>query len=271
MKKLLFSLGFISLSLVSISSCSEEKNIIVGATPSPHAEILSSDAVQDYVESRGYTLTVKTYQDYVTPNKALNDEALDANYFQHIAYMNQEKSDYGYDIEAVCNVHYEPLNLYSKTEITSYDGLTINIINDISNVERALALLKYYGVIDDYTIDGFNASYPQDYITATTHNVTINCIAEGLLASSVDDGGVAVIPGNFALTAWGAEVCSSYTRLSESAEVAGQSANIICVRSDDVNSEKTQILIDTFAQESVKEFIEQTYGSTVVYYYSSLI
>ena len=87
MKKLLVSLFILVLFVCLVGCGSNEKTIVVGATPSPHAEILNSDAVQNYIKSKGYTLEVKVYQDYVTPNKALNDGGIDANYFQHITYL----------------------------------------------------------------------------------------------------------------------------------------------------------------------------------------
>ena len=74
-----------------LSACNNnEKTIVIGATPSPHAEILNAKAVKDYIESQGYHLTVQIYQDYVTPNKALDDEGIDANYFQHLPYLTKE-------------------------------------------------------------------------------------------------------------------------------------------------------------------------------------
>ena len=111
MKKVLLSI-FAFILLFSLASCgNDEKTIVVGATPSPHAEILNSDAVQDYIKSKGYTLEVKVYQDYVTPNKALNDGGIDANYFQHIPYLEEEIATKGYDLAVAAKVHNEPLKL----------------------------------------------------------------------------------------------------------------------------------------------------------------
>ena len=187
-----------------------------------------------------------------------------------MAFLNNEKETYSYDISGVCNVHYEPLNLYSTHDISSISNLNISIINDISNIERALALLKANAIIDDYTMEGFNISSPNDYIT-TSKGVTISCIDSGLLTHVVDDGGVAVIPGNFALTSWGATKASEYTILSETSEVAGKNANVLAVKSKDINNDKTKALMAAFKSEDVKNFIEETFGTTVVYYYSSLI
>lgn len=261
-------LGLILLSigcLVGICSCSkDEKTIVVGATPSPHAEILNSEAVQNYVESKGYKLEVKVYQDYVTPNKALNDGTVDANYFQHIPYLDTEVSGKGYDLKAACQVHNEPLNLYGKTKITDFSGKKISIINDVENVERAYKLLKANGLINSYSVENFDAQNP----VYEPSVVTIECIAEGLLHNKVDEGGYAVIPGNFALTAWGATKAASYKVFGESSEVAYP--NIIAVKTANLNSDKTNILVEALGQEAVKTFIENQYGPTVNYCFKDL-
>ena len=255
------------LSVASLlTSCgNDEYTIRVGATPSPHAEILNSEAVKSYVEAQGYELEVIVYQDYVTPNKALNDGGIDANYFQHTPYLLEEIETKGYDIVSAGEVHYEPLNLYSKNSVTEFQGKTVSIVNDVSNVERALALLKANGIIEGYDMENFNASKPNDYVTGS--KVTLECLDPGLLANKVNDDGIAVIPGNYALTAWGADKALQYKILGESKEVAGQKANIIAARKDNYNSEKINVLVAALAQKAVEEFIVSKYGPTVVYSY----
>ena len=261
MKKVISFLVAIAL-LVSLSSCGNGKTIKVGATPSPHAEILNSEAVKNYVESKGYKLEVVVYQDYVTPNKALNDGGIDANYFQHIPYLTEEIETKGYDLAVACEVHNEPLNLYGKEAKTDWSNTLINIINDASNVERAFKLLLANGLIDSYSVENFDAGNP---VYTSSIGVTIECIESGLLAKKVDEGGYAVIPGNYALTAWKASKAAEYKILGESTEVAYP--NIIACRTEDVDSEKIQILIEALSQDSVKQFIEDTYGPTVNYCY----
>ena len=248
-----------------------EKVITVGASPTPHSAILNSEVVKSYIESKGYTLNVIRYEDYVTPNKALNDQGIDANYFQHTPYLLKEVSEKEYQLSVACEVHYEPLNLYSKTAVSSYDELTISIVNDFTNVERALALLKANSIISDYTMTDFNTSNPNDYITKVDGiNVTLECLDPGLLTNKVNYDGVAIIPGNYALNAWGAEIASSYKQLGESEEVAGKLANILAVRTDDLRSEKTNILCEALSQEEVGTFINENYGPTVVYSYKDV-
>ncbi len=264
MKKL-FLIPFLALSFASITACDTTPSITVGATPSPHAEILNSDAVQNYVKNKGYNLKVKVYQDYVTPNKALNDGGIDANYFQHIPYLNKEVEEKGYDLKAACQVHNEPLNLYGKEAVSDWSNKKISIVNDASNVQRAFDLLLANNIISSYSVESFDAQNP---VYTSDIGVTIECIDPGLLHNKVDEGGYAVIPGNYALTAWSTELATSYRLISESTEVAYP--NIIAVRTSDLKSEKTNILVEALASSEVKSFIEATYGPTVAYAYKDL-
>jgi D-methionine transport system substrate-binding protein len=264
MKKVLLSI-FAFILLFSLASCgNDEKTIVVGATPSPHAEILNSDAVQNYIKSKGYTLEVKVYQDYVTPNKALNDGGIDANYFQHVPYLESEIAAKNYELSVACQVHNEPLNLYGKTPKTDWSNTTVYIVNDASNVERAYKLLVAKGLLDSYSVENFNANKP---VYESSIGVKVECIEPGLLNFKVNQGGYAVIPGNYALTAWGSTKATEYKILGESVEVAYP--NIIAVRTEDLSSEKIKVLVEALAQPEVKAFIESTYGPTVNYVYES--
>ena len=266
MKKLL-SIITLLICILSLSSCKKDENTLyVGATPSPHAEILKSDAVQNYFKERGYKLEVKVYQDYATLNKALNDKGIDANYFQHENFLNEEINNYGFDLSVACLVHNEPLNLYGKTYKEDFSGETIYIINDKSNVERAFKLLLASGLIDSYDVTNFNAGRP---VYTSSKNVKIECINSGLLAKKVDEGGYAVIPGNYALTAWGATKAAEYKVFGESTDVAYP--NIIAVRTEDLQNEKIKVLVEALSQPEVKKFIEETYGPTVNYVFESLL
>ncbi len=260
----------VNLSLASLlSGCKSDENVIkVGASPSPHATILNSDIVNSYIESKGYKLEVVIYQDYITPNKALNDEGIDANYFQHTPYLLEEVETKGYDLKVACEVHYEPLNIYSKTSISDLTNKKISIINDVSNIERALALLEANNYIESYTMEGFNVQNPNDYVTNS--KVTLECLDPGLLANKVNDDGIAIIPGNYALNAWGAEKATDYKILGETKEVAAQKANIIAARTNNVNSEKINILCEALAQEELNNFLVNNYGPTVVYSYKDV-
>ena len=262
-----FTLIFVLFFSLTLTSCKDESKIIrVGATPTPHAEILNSSAVKNYIESKGYTLEVVVYQDYITPNKALNDYGLDANYFQHTPYLNEEIANKGYKLSVACEVHNEPLNLYGLTKKTDWSNEKIYIVDDASNVERAFKLLLANGLIDSYSVENFNAQHP---VYTSTIGVTIECINPGLLHRKVTEGGYAVIPGNYALNAWGGEVSSTYKIFGESTEVAYP--NIIACRTEDLNSEKIKVLVEALSQPEVNEFFQTNYGATVNYLFKSYL
>ena len=260
---ILFALVLVS----TLTACADDEKVIrVGATPAPHAQILNSKAVQDYVKSQGYTLEVVVYQDYVTPNKALNDKGIDANYFQHVPYLEEEISNKGYELSVACEVHNEPLNLYGKENKSDWSNTKIHIINDASNVARAFELLKANGLIDSYDVTNFNAQSP---VYTSSIGVSIECVDAGLLRYKVEEGGYAVIPGNYALTAWSTEKASSYKLFGESIEVAYP--NIIAVRTSDLTSVKIRVLVDALSQPEVKTYIETTFGPTVNYLFKSYL
>lgn len=253
------------LLLTSLCSCGKDENVIkVGASPSPHSDILSCKAVTDYIESKGYELEIVEFDDYIMPNIALNDKTIDANYFQHIPYLNKEVSEKGYKISVACEVHNEPLNLYGKTSKTDWSNTTVYIINDASNVERAFQLLKVKGLIDSYSVENFDADYP---VYTSSIGVKVKCIDAGLLRFKVEEGGYAVIPGNYALNAWGVSGAQIYRIFGETTLEAHP--NIIAVRTEDLDSEKTKILVEALSQEAVREYIEANYGVTVNYLFKS--
>ena len=268
MKKIL-SLIVVFVLVLSLASCKrpgEDKKIMVGATSSPHAEILKSDAVQNYLKSKGYTLEVIVYNNWRLLNKSLNDYALDANYFQHTPYLNEDISAKGFKLSPACEVHNEPLNLYGKTSKTDFSNTIIYIVNDPTNVERAFALLKAQGLIDSYNANDFN---PQNPIYSSRINVEIKCLDATLLTRHVDEGSYAVIPGNYALTAWGTSKATNYKIFGESVEVAYP--NIVAVRTEDLGSEKTKVLVEALSQPEVKAYIEEKYGPTVNYTFKNLL
>ena len=266
MKKVIYLLTLISLVLVgTLCSCEDNEKVIrVGATPAPHAQILNSKVVQDYVKSKGYKLKVVVYQDYVTPNKALNDGGIDANYFQHIPYLNEEIANKNYKLSVACEVHNEPLNLYGKENKSDWSNTKIHIINDASNVSRAFELLKVNGLIDSYSVENFNAQSP---VYTSSIGVSIECIDAGLLRYKVEEGGYAVIPGNYALNAWDSEKAISYKLFGEDTDVAYP--NIIAVKTADLDSEKIKVLVEALSQPELKTYIESTFGPTVNYLFKS--
>ena len=242
----------------------ELETITVGASSTPHAEIL--DAVSGELEALGYDLEVVVFNDYVQPNTALADGDLDANYFQHEPYLTTFNSERGTDLVSAGAIHYEPMGIYPGTKSSLDDiaeGDTIAIPNDGSNETRALLLLQDLGYIT--LADGIDAS----------SNATIEAIVDNQLNLEITemnaeniphilaDVAFGIINGNYALQA---DLTGDDALASESADsdAAQTYANIVACRNGDENSDKIQALITALTSETCREYIESTYNGAVV-------
>lgn len=244
----------------------EDKVIKVGATSTPHGEVL--EFVKDALAEQGYDLQITIYDDYVLPNKAVADGELDANYFQHRPYLDSFNAANGTDIVSAALIHYEPFGLYgngvaSVSEVP--EGANIVIPADDSNETRALLLLWQEGLID--LPEGSNAS---DGVTildiADDHGYNITAVQADTVAAQFansDTGSLAVINGNYALAA-GLDINSAIAVEDASGDAAQTYANIIAVRNGDENSAKIQALINALKTDDVRKFIEEKYNGAVV-------
>lgn len=248
------------------SSASEGGSITVGASATPHAEIL--EQVKEVLAEQGYTLDVVTYDDYVLPNTALADGTLDANYFQHSPYLESFNASNSTDLVSAAKIHYEPFGLYGNgvDDLANLpDGATIIIPADDSNETRALLLLAQEGLIT--LPEGANAAdgvTTLDIVDAKGYNVTTvqaNTVAAQL--KNGDEGTIAVINGNYALEA-GLDIETALASEDASGDAAQTYANVIAVRSGDENSEKIRALIEALESSDIKSFIETSYNGAVV-------
>ncbi len=251
----------------STDTTSGEKTVItVGASSTPHAEIL--EAVKDKLAEEGYDLQIKVYDDYVLPNKALSDGEIDANYFQHTPYLNNYNAENGTDLVSAASIHYEPFGLYGK-DITSKDeikeGATIVIPADGSNETRALLLLQQEGLIE--LKEGANANDGVTDLDITdNHGYVIKPIQADTVAAQFqngDAGSLAVINGNYALAA-GLKSSDALAVEDASGDAAQTYANIIAVRKGEESTEKTTALVNALKTDEVKKFIEDKYAGSVV-------
>jgi len=269
MKKTIAILLSLVLILSVLTACGQKndaKTIVVGASATPHAEIL--EQVKAVLAEQGYTLEIKIYDDYVLPNTALDDGALDANYFQHTPYLNSFNESNGTKLSSAALIHYEPFGIYANevSDLTALaEGATIIIPADDSNETRALLLLQQEGLI----------TLPEDASAAV--GVTLLDIVEdngynivAVQADTVpaqlensDPGTIAVINGNYALQA-GLKVADALAVEDASGDAAQTYANIIAVRTGEENNEKIKALIDALQSDAVKTYIESTYGGAVV-------
>lgn len=247
-------------------SDSGDKVIKIGATSTPHGEIL--EFVKQTLADQGYDLQITIYDDYVLPNKALADGELDANYFQHTPYLNSYNESNGTDLVSAALIHYEPFGLYGNG-ISSVDeaaeGASIVIPADDSNETRALLLLAQEGLIT--LPEGANAV---DGVTTLDivddHGYNITTVQADTVAAQFnnsDTGSLAVINGNYALAA-GLSANDALAVEDSSGSAAQTYANIIAVRKGDENSEKITALVNALKTDEVKQYIADTYNGAVV-------
>ena len=262
MKKILVLITLLlALTLTACTSTKEDKVIRVGASPAPHAEIL--EAIRPLIEAKGYTLEIVEYTDYVFPNTNVEEGELDANYFQHVPYLDYFNENNGTHIVSVLAVHFEPLGLYpgkTATLAEIQDGAKIAIPNDATNEARALALLESLGLI---TVDPAKAAEATILdITSNPHNIEfIEIVAENLVVT-LPDVDFAVINGNYALE--GGITSKVLATEDKDSAAALTYANILAVKEGNEDSKKTQILIEALSSQTVKDFIEDNYYPVVI-------
>lgn len=244
-------------------SGTESKGTIkVGATPAPHAEIL--EVAKDLVAAEGYTLEIVEFDDYVTPNTSLEDGSLDANYFQHITYMNDFNNEYGTHMVSAAGIHYEPFGLYAgKVSALAdlQDGAQIAVPNDGTNEARALLLLEQEGLIK--LKEGVGLSATKSDIAENPHNYEIMELEARLLPTTLKDVDMAVINGNYAIDA-GLKVSDAVAVEAADGTAAEAYVNVLAVKEGNENSEGIQALVKALQSDEVRTFIEETYDGAVV-------
>ena len=235
------------------SSAASDNVITVGASPSPHAEIL--EAIKPELEAQGYELKVVEYSDYVQPNVALSEGDLDANYFQHLPYLENYNTENGTDLASAGAIHFEPMGLYAgkSSDITN--------VPDATNEARALLLLQDQGVIK--LTDGVGLEATANDIVENPHNVELVEVEAAAVPRSLQDVDFGVINGNYALSA-GLDTSATLASEDADSEAAQTYANIVAVRNGDEDSEKTQALLKALTSDTARKFIEDTYKGSVI-------
>lgn len=234
----------------------------VGATPAPHAEIL--EQVKPLLAEQGIDLEVIEYNDYNTPNDAVEDGSLDANYFQHITYMNNYNESNGTHLVSVADVHYEPFGLYAgktKTIDALVDGAQIAVPNDATNEARALLLLQQEGLIKLKDGVGINATKLD--IVENTLNLDILELEAAQIPSRLEDVDLAVINGNYAIDA-NLKVSDALAVESKDGEAATAYVNVLTVKEGSEQNEAIQALVKALQSDTVREYMDDTYGGAVV-------
>ena len=242
----------------SQSGAAKTEKLIVGATPIPHAELLN--LVKDDLKKEGIELEVVEFNDYVQPNKALADKSIDANFFQHVPYMEDFGKKNHIDMVAVGNIHLEPMALYSKKIKNVNDlknGDTLIIPNDPTNGGRALILLDKAGIIklkDNTKLD----STPADIIK-NPKNIKIETLSNEQIAPRLSEVAGAIINSNFAIDA---KVTKNEIILIEGKD--SPYVNVVTVLKENQNDERVKKLVKALQSEKVKKYIEEKYDGRVI-------
>lgn len=238
------------------------KTIKVGASPAPHAEILNKAA--EVLKEEGYELEVVEYADYVQPNVALENGDLDANYFQHLPYLEQFNEENDTNLVSAGAIHYEPFGIYAgKTDSLDKlaDGAKVAVPNDATNEARALLLLEAQGLIK--LKEGADLNATKNDIEENKLNLDIVEIEAAQLPRSVGDVDIAIINGNYAIEA-GLSVADALAIEDSESLAATTYGNVVAVRSGDEESEAIKALVSALKSDEVKSFIEEKYQGAVV-------
>ena len=256
MKKILRLSVLVALAAAALIGCKKKDNAVltVGATPEPHAAILA--LIADDLAKEGVTLKVVEFTDYVTPNDAVESGQIDANFFQHVPYMESFNKEKGYHLVSVVGTHVEPLALYSKKYKALADlpeGATIAIPNDPTNEGRALLLLQSAKLIALDAAAGLTAT-PQN-ITGNEKKFKFKEIEAASLPRVLADVDGAIINGNYALPA-------GLTANKDGLLVEGADSpyvNIVTVKAGNEKDPRIVALVKAITSDKVREFIKTKY------------
>ena len=237
----------------------ERVTLRVGASPVPHAEIL--EQVKPILAEEGIDLEITIFNDYVQPNVQLSQKQLDANFFQHKPYLDDQNETRGLNLVALNNVHVEPIGAYSNT-IKSADelkeGAKIAIPNDATNGGRALILLDKNGIIK--LKDNTNIESKISDIVENPKNVKIVELDAAMLPRQLSEVDLAVINVNYALEA-------DLNPLEDALFIEDKEspyANVLVAREDNQNDEAVQKLNAALNSDEIKTFIEENYAGAIV-------
>lgn len=237
--------------------------LIVGASPTPHAEIL--EVAKEILADEGIELEIKEFEDYVLPNMAVDSGDIDANYFQHQPYLDSFNESNGTDIVTVAKIHYEPYGIYAGNTASLKDlkkGAKVAVTNDPTNEGRALLLLEQEGLIKLKENAGLEAT-PLD-IVENPLNLEIVELEAAIIPRSLGEVDIAVINGNYAIAA-GLNVSKDALAYEAADSIAAETyANVLCVKAGNEDNEAVKALVKALTSDKVKKFIEDKYEGAVI-------
>ena len=241
------------------------ETIKIAASTTPHAEIL--EVAAGILEGYGYKLDVVEFEDYVQPNLVVESGEFDANYFQHIPYLDSFNEEKGTHLVNAGGIHYEPFGIYPGTKKSLdeiADGDSIAVPNDTTNEARALLLLQDNGIIK--LKDGADLTATVNDIVENPHNIEIVELEAAQVARVTGEVEYVVLNGNYALEA-GFSVGKDSIAYEASDSVAAKTyVNIIAVKEGNENEDKIKALVSVLRSDEIKKFIEDTYDGAVVFF-----
>ncbi len=241
------------------------ETIKIAASPIPHAQILekAAEILKDY----GYELDIVEFEDYVQPNLVVESGEFDANYVEHIPYLESFNEEQGTHLAAAGKIHYEPFGIYPGTKSSLDDiaeGDSIAIPNDTTNEARALLLLQDNGIIT--LKDGAGLTATVNDIAENPYNIEFVELEAAQVARVINEVSYVVLNGNYALEA-GYSVGQDSIAYESTDSVAAQTyVNVIVVPEGNETSDKIQALVAVLRSDAIKQFIEETYDGAVVFY-----
>ena len=243
----------------------DDKKITVAASATPHAEIL--EEAKTLLKDKGYELEVKVFDDYVQPNNVVESGEFDANYFQHVPYLEQFNEEKGTHLVVAGKIHYEPFGIYPGTKKDLKDiakGDKIAVPNDTTNEARALLLLQDNGIIK--LKDGAGIKATVNDIEENPNNLEIVELEAAQVPRVVNEVAYVVLNGNYALEANYTVKKDALAYEKSDSEAAKTYVNVIAVKEGNENSEKIKALVDVLKSDSSKKFIDEKYDGAVIVY-----
>ena len=241
----------------------QKKTITVAASQTPHSEILAEAA--KILEKQGYELKVTVFDDYVQPNNVVESGEFDANYMEHVPYMEQFNKENGRHIVNAGGIHYEPFGIYPGTKKKLDDlaeGDTIAIPNDTTNEARALLLLQDNGLLT--LKDGAGLTATINDIKENPKKLKFQELEAAQVAKVKDEVAFVVLNGNYALEAGYSVSKDSIAYEKADSEAAKTYVNIIGVKEGNENSDGIKALVKVLKSDDIKKFINDKYDGAVI-------
>lgn len=244
-------------------SVESKGTITVAASATPHAEIL--EAAKSILADEGWDLQVTVFNDYVQPNEVVESGEFDANYFQHIPYLESFNEEKGTHLVNAGGIHYEPFGIYpgTKTDLADLEeGDVIAVPNDTTNEARALLLLQDNGVIK--LKDGVGLEATVNDIEENPYNVQIEELEAAQVSRVAGEVAFVVLNGNYALEAGYSVAKDAIAYETADSEAAKTYVNVIAVKEGNENNEGIQALVKALKSDEIQKFINDTYDGAVI-------